>query len=242
MNIPLVSEYKVPFIFHRILQTFFGGFELSSSVSTPTTGDYSYSFLIRLFIYCFPSVVGIVFTMLIDNRLVDSYIGVLTASIIGFIFTFTIHLLSRIQPEMYKTSPLVFSAEASTGVGTSKPQNLLQKLIPASKYNSKALVLGNCFMTSSLLGIMTHTFKLRQIRLSMHTGNFLTLCIFGLVWFTLAITHHSLTMGPPPETAAYSMTFNKMDCFNRPTHLLILAVLVALGPWPTTYLFCTILI
>src|SRR5699024_2402399 len=44
-------------------------------------------------------------------------------------------------------------------------------------------------------------------------------------------------LGPPPETAAYSMTFNRVDAFNRPVHLLILAALA-----PHCWLVCTLLI
>src|SRR5699024_2777371 len=83
--------------------------------------------LLRLGIFLFPSAAGMVATILIDQHLIDPYIGVLCASVTGFLFTIAIHWLSRIDPpppslghysfRTHKTSPL-FPDGSDTGSAT----------------------------------------------------------------------------------------------------------------------------
>ena len=231
MNIPLVSEYKIPFILHRIIQTFFGGLQLTTDTTiTPTTNHL----LIKLCVFLFPSSVGIVCSTLIEYRLVDSYIGVLIASVVGFLFTLIMQLICSSHYELYRIGSLVLN-----DVNGKKP-SFVQKILPGIRYYSKTLMLLSCLLTSTLIGMTTYRFQLNNIRVFIHSSNVIAICIWLLVWFTMAIALHSLSLGPPPETATYSMAFNKINSMNRPVHLMIFAGIIEF--FPSAYQSCTLII
>lgn len=221
MNIPLVSEYKIPFILQRIIQTFFGG------LNTETNG-----LPVKLAIFLLAPVVGITTSCLIDNHQIDSYIAVLVTALFGFFFTLLIQVLSMVQ--LYQVSALVLPD------GSVKKSSVINRLLPVARFHSKTLIILTCVLSSSLMGIITHVFKIEHIQAHVHGNHLLALCVFLLVWFTTAIAHHSLTLGPPPETASYLMTFSKINSLNRPLHLLSLPVIVIL--FPSGFLPCTLLI
>lgn len=210
MNIPLVSEYKVPFILQRLLETLLGGFELTCSPSL----------LLRLAIYLIPSGLGMVATLLLDYHLMDRYIGLLTVGIANFLFVLTIHLIAGIQRESVKANL----------VSADKPKTGLQQLIPRGGHHSSIAALAVSLLGASLVGLMVHTFKPAQLMATFERNTALATCVYALAWFSFTVAHHSLTMGPAPETAAYSMAFNKADSFNRPVHLLLLLSVLSVIP------------
>lgn len=211
MNIPLVSEYKVPFIRHRVLQTFLGGFELLPAAC-------SQQYLLRLAIFLCPATLGILSSMLMHRQLVDPYIAVLLVSILNFLFVLSLHLVAFVQRESAKVSPLSDEKPNPNRIA-------LHQLIPVGVHHSILVVLLYSSMASALIGLMTHLFPPNLL-----SNQGLGYTLFVVCWFTFAVSHYSLTMGPAPETAAYSMTFNTVDSFNRPVHLLLCLGLLAVIP------------
>lgn len=264
MNISLISEYKISFILHRIFQTFFGGLELNNRIitlgrkdsktmttdtndsnftmnnlipgaSSSTSSTSTSAWFIQLFIYIFPSFIGTIVSTLIDSALIDSYIGILSVSVIGFIFT----MIMNIQPQKLanKTRPLIhiddgWPIDASTAVMFKQNQPKQNLKYPNVKtirqYQSQIIIIiiARSLISCSLLGMMVNSFRLKSIKFHVQPDNVMAIFIMLLVWFTFTTVHYSLIVGSPPETTAYSIKFRSIDSFNRSIYMLTLLLAI----------------
>lgn len=241
MNIPLVSEYKLPFIRHRLGQTFFGGFELfpfgGDADSLPHWLPYA---LAKVATFCLPSAVGIVFASLVDDQVMSPYIGVLASSGSGFLLTMSTYILCAIQIEPNKTTPLAVATPPpppgqqlmAAGEKTTRRVTLFDQLLPGHGASHYRVL--HCLLLAILLGMCVHLYRFKTIHTVLSPNSLpLSTLIFVLVWFSHTVAQHSLVSGPLPETAAYSMTFNRLDCLNRPGHLLCVFLVQIIFPSST---------
>lgn len=224
MNIPLVSEYKLPFIRHRLGQTFLGGFELfpfgGDADSLPHWFPYA---LAKVATFCLPSAIGIVFASLVDDQVMSPYIGVIASSGSGFLLTMSVYILCAIQIKPNKTAPLTIISPGQQLMPASekiaKMLNFYDHLIP--RHRSIHYRILHCLLLAILLGMCVYLYRFKIIHSRLSPNSIpLSIIIFVLVWFSHTVAQHSLMSGPLPETAAYSMTFSRLDCLNRPGHIL----------------------
>lgn len=237
MNIPLVNEYKIPFILHRISQTFFGGLDLNPE-------PCSLQSFLKLLIFIIPGVIGILLTILVDFQYVSDYVAMIIGGSCNFLFISMIHCVSTIQREQAN----VFN----TVMGTLKPKtnsceftlssSMSSSFMMIAHQQSLVFILLNSTIGSIMIGIMIYVIRPSLMSIDFSGNHLINLILFTMSWFTFIVAHHSLTIGPAPETAAYSMTFTKMDTFNRPVHLLIcLSAIVALSSLHIRQLFLAII-
>nr|XP_027200557.1 pecanex-like protein 4 [Dermatophagoides pteronyssinus] len=208
MNISLISEYKISFILQRIFQTFFG--------ATTTTTTKTASWIIQLFIYLFPSCIGMIISILIDLLLIDSYIGILCVSVFGFIFT----MIMNIQPQKSanKTRPLIYDGQWPTTDNQTSIQMFKQnhpKPNDHNKYLSNVKTIRQ-YQSQIILIIIAR---------SLISCSLLAIFIMIFVWFTFTTVHYSLIIGAPPETTAYSIKFRSIDSILPPIPSLVFYIL-----------------
>jgi hypothetical protein len=215
MNIPLVSEYKIGFISHRIIQTFFGGFGYNVNQAEEISNlIVFYKFLV--FIY--PLVIGIIFSVIIETNCLSELFGALISGIISFLIMITIHLLAKRQI-LIKINPIHNNEKVSES-----EKRFLPRIIPFAAKKPKVVILLHSIISSSLISLSVYNLQLSLIYKFVSNDWFLAFALFFASWLTLIISHHSLTISPPPETATYATTLNTSDLIsslNRPFHVLI---------------------
>ncbi|KAH9422770.1 Pecanex-like protein 4 [Dermatophagoides pteronyssinus] len=226
----------------------------SLSLATTTTTKTA-SWIIQLFIYLFPSCIGMIISILIDLLLIDSYIGILCVSVFGFIFT----MIMNIQPQKSanKTRPLIYDGQwPTTDNQTSiqmfkqnhpKPNDhnkYLSNVKTIRQYQSQIIliIIARSLISCSLLGMMTNSFGLKSIKFHNQSDDIIAIFIMIFVWFTFTTVHYSLIIGAPPETTAYSIKFRSIDSFNRSIYMLILLLTVTFIPNQSIYSTITLII
>lgn len=231
---PLVSEYKLSFIGHRLVQTFFGGLDLR------TEHDDRRSLVteaLKILLYCYPALIGIAFNLLIQFEVLNRYLSAIVSAILSVLIMNSLHLMA-IRHNCVQTHPIPMS---------SKPSNkVLSSVLPLSLLKTKLTLTVN-----SVVGFLLVFLSVSQINLSVlqHNLNYqllMAIMVYIMCWFAIINAHFSLTWGPPPETATYStvQTNDRISSVNRPIHvILILTVITAnieLMSFPFVNSFCVL--
>lgn len=136
------------------------------------------------------------------------------------------------------------SDESSPNGGTPEKDHQHRRFFALQRHLNLLLL---ALIAGTLLSLMTALFAPSKLAHHFDGNLLLASATFVTGWFTFTVAHHSLTLGPPPEPAAYSMAFFRsssrssedlgdkgcgfrgldLDRLNRPAHLLLPLALLA---------------
>jgi len=215
MNIPLVSEYKISFIIYRLIQTFFGGFGYTGNQQEHSS---CLIILCQISLYVYPFLIGLIFSLIIEVKCLTELIGAVLAGIVSLFIIIFIHILAK-RRTLRKITPADKNQKF-----TAPDTRLLTKIMPFAAQKSKLVIALHSVISSSLICLAVYTLQLTVIYKNCNNDWFTAVLLFLLSWFTVIISHHSITISPPPETATYATTMNTHDLIsslNRPFDVLI---------------------
>ena len=210
---PLVSEYKLNFIAYRLLQTFFGGIEFrneqnESSLVLTTC---------KLLIFIYPFLIGLMFTLFIQFLLLDQLLSSIISGIITSLVTVFIHILVKRDNSVHIFPPPI---ERKSSIPTKR---LIFGLMPLASQKSKVTILIHSIISFCLVCSAVYHINLLILLKNFNEKWLTSIILYLMCWFTLIISHNSLTSGPPPETATFSTIESNdfISTFNRPIHVII---------------------
>ncbi|CAG2109722.1 unnamed protein product, partial [Medioppia subpectinata] len=108
----------------------------------------------------------------------------------------------------------------------SHSKSLLSQIIPIATQKSYLILTLHSML--SFCFVCLAVFDLNLTVLQNHLDNtFTSIVLYAMSWFSCIIAHHSLTIGPPPETATYASieTNDLISTLNRPIHVFILLII-----------------
>lgn len=202
-GIPLLNEYKQEFFWKRFPQTVLGGPKLRLGYDAPV-----YVYLNQAVLFILPFLIGGIFTLFVELNVLQDYIAVIVYGVTMFLFVLLAQLITTVVQEKmdpdipYPTKKKNLLAEedevdffSCCGVET------FEFVIPKKKFKI------NIFLHALVSGPMCGLgmWYLLPVTLnSLYYNNLgVTIVLFCFGWFTLLVAQYPLTVGAPPEPAAY---------------------------------------
>ena len=212
---PLVSEYKIDFIGNRLLQTFFGGIVLTEDQKEHS---FCVQILLKLFIFIYPFIIGFIFNLIIQFDILDQLLSAITSGVISLVIIVFIHILAKrhtlvqIFPTPMDRKPSIASKKLICGV------------MPMASQKSKVTMALHSILSFCLLFLAVYQINLKVLLNNFKDEWFISIILYLMSWFSVIVSHCSLTMGPPPETATYSTIQSNdfISSVNRPIHVLLI--------------------
>ena len=213
---PLVSEYKLNFIAHRLVQTFFGGLDLL------TAHDDIRSVIIdalKILLYIYPLLISIAFILLIQYQSLNNYLAGLLCAIVSVVIMDVMHFIA-IRHNSAQTYPVPMSP---------KPSNMLiSSVMPLSLFKTKLTLFVNSVAAFVLIFLSVSQINFLILQ-KLTDQSVVAIMFYIMCWFAIINAHYSLSSGPPPETATYStiQTNDLISSINRPIHVIIILTILA---------------
>ncbi|XP_076098379.1 pecanex-like protein 4 [Mytilus galloprovincialis] len=201
-GIPLLNEYKREFLSKRFPQTLLGGPKLRLGYEAPV-----YVYFQQLLLFLFPFLIGGIFTLLVELKTIDDYVGsVITGSLI-FTCVLIVQLTSTIVQAQnssdlpYPTKKNLLAEEDEIDFFSCCGVETLEFVVPKKRFKFNIVI--HAVLSGFVCGL-TFMYLLPMTLNSLYshnTGATVVLYIFG--WLTLCIAQYSLSVGSPPEPNTY---------------------------------------
>ncbi|XP_013381869.1 pecanex-like protein 4 [Lingula anatina] len=200
---PLLNDYKKDFFWKRLPQTVLGGPKLKLGFGAP-----AYVYLNQVLLFLLPWILGGIFTVLVEVVSLTDYVAVCIYGGIMVLMVLLTQAISLVvqKKEDVSVAPLqqtinVLAEEDEVDFTSCCGVETFKFIVPVKKI--KVNILFHALLSGALCGLGMWYLLPQTLNGLYNSSAGATVILFILGWLTVCIAQYSLTVGAPPEPAAF---------------------------------------